>query len=750
LTSRTILSEILLATQLFQATLVGTVRDEETAAPLAGAVVVLPDLDRAAATDDAGRYTLRQVPPGPHHITVRFLGYAPRTLHALVPHEGELTIDVALRPEPVRMSSIEVIAPVPVRGLDSTETRTLLDRETSIAAVRSHPLLAEPDAFQALAGGDVVLRPETPDGVHVRGGATDQTAYLLDGVPVFSPFHAAGISSAWNPDAIARLHLDTFEPSVSDPHALSGTVEAVTRAPGVRGRGQATLTTTQARLTIDGPLGGGAGYLASARVGLPEWMVPEDEPSYVRGGTADLIGKVEARAFGGRVRLLGFATENDLDAAEATEFDPDSTTRRNEFEWDSHSLGIEWRGTFSIATVRILGWGAGSLAGSAWAAESMRVELTSERRDHGLLASAEWTWDGGRATLGARLEGIDTFYRVKPDTASTLSYELGAWTPIGTAFVRYVRRLGSRLDLDLGASVARARGDLWTTPRIRARWLLSERASVMGGVARTHQFAQSLRNPESVVGNLFPADLFLGTEEGGLPVARSDQAVLGAEVRPSAGARIEIHGYLRESEGLMLPAPRTGEPFATDGFANGTRESRGISAEAAFQGARYGIVASYGLEEVTIVARPLRYAPGHSATHRLEGGVTFHPMATASVRFGVVAALGRRTTTSSNDYEWEACNLLDQGCEFMGSPHYQGETLGGTELPDYCRVDLGVRKHWHLGVGGRDVTWAVFGTATNVLGRSNVMSYARDLSGTPYEITMRPRAPLVLGMDWTF
>jgi hypothetical protein len=30
------------------------------------------------------------------------------------------------------------------------------------------------------------------------------------------------------------------------------------------------------------------------------------------------------------------------------------------------------------------------------------------------------------------------------------------------------------------------------------------------------------------------------------------------------------------------------------------------------------------------------------------------------------------------------------------------------------------------------------------------MSYARNLSGDPYEITMRPRSPLVVGMDWTF
>jgi Carboxypeptidase regulatory-like domain len=71
--------EILLAAQVTQATVAGVVRDEETGRPLAGAVVALTDLNRLTATDALGRYVLRQVPAGPQHITVRFIGHSPRT-----------------------------------------------------------------------------------------------------------------------------------------------------------------------------------------------------------------------------------------------------------------------------------------------------------------------------------------------------------------------------------------------------------------------------------------------------------------------------------------------------------------------------------------------------------------------------------------------------------------------------------------------------------------------------------------------
>lgn len=70
-------------------------------------------------------------------------------------------------------------------------------------------------AVQALGGGDVVLSPESPSGGQVRGGGSDQTAYLLDGIPGFSPYHGAGVFSAWNPDALSQLHPALRRPAVA-------------------------------------------------------------------------------------------------------------------------------------------------------------------------------------------------------------------------------------------------------------------------------------------------------------------------------------------------------------------------------------------------------------------------------------------------------------------------------------------------------------------------------------------------------
>jgi hypothetical protein len=46
---------------------------------------------------------------------------------------------------------------------------------------------------------------------------------------------------------------------------------------------------------------------------------------------------------------------------------------------------------------------------------------------------------------------------------------------------------------------------------------------------------------------------------------------------------------------------------------------------------------------------------------------------------------------------------------------------------------------------------AVFATMTNVLGRRNVLTVAVDpVTGGRTRIEMRPRSPLVVGVDWRF
>jgi hypothetical protein len=748
--------ELVLAVQASQAAVAGTIRDGEGGEPLAGAVVTLTDVDRSTVSDSAGRYRLSAVPPGPQHLSVKRIGYAPRIIHALVPGQGDLEIDLSLNPVPLQLPTIVVRSTVAVRGVEQGDSTPYPDRGISAAALRNHPLLAEPDGLLALSGGEIAIDPEAPSGVHVRGGASDQTAYLLDGMPVFSPYHAAGTFSAWNPDALDRLQVLSGAPALAPPDALSGTVAAATRAPGTELRAQGTVSTSHGRVTLHGPLGGsGAGFLLSARSGFPGIVAPGGDPSYLRGRTNDVLAKVETPALGGQLRVLGYDSGNELDAATVAEI-PDSATTgraRNGFEWHSRSFGVDWgRAIGDGVALRIRGWNARGEAEAAWRpTEDSGFRLESEREDQGLFAAVERSSAGRLTGAGIRVQRSRTSYRAATREGSGIGSSLDARTPLAAVFVQHRRPVTSGLTADAALSATGAAGNVHFGLQSELRWRPSPAASISGSYARSHQFSQSLRNPESVVGGVFPADLYVGAGAPGIPVARSDRAVVGAELLARSGVRVGAQMYLSEFDGLLLVAPRAGTPFATEGFLTGGGASRGLSLEAAVSGARYGVTASYGWQRVRVTYGDSSYAPGYGTSHLIETGVIVFPAPTASIRLGLTGAIGRRGSGVLGAFEWESCNLLDQGCEFGGSPTHDTGRLGATRLPAYFRLDLGLRKHWHLEVAGRDVELALFGTVTNLLGRRNVLAVATDpVTGKKTEIEMRPLAPLVVGLDWRF
>lgn len=731
-------------------TVEGEIRDAESGAPLAGAVIVLADLDRAVVSDGDGRYSLTSVPAGPQHLVIRRIGYRSRTLHVLVPSDGRLEVNLSLRPDPIRLDRVSADPGRPVRGLEPDEGAVFPDRGITHAALRHHPTLAQSDPLQGLAGGEVLVEPEAPAGLHVRGGAADHTGFLLDGVPVLSPYHTAGLFSAWNPDALAGLAIAAAAPSPALPDALSGAVVARTKQPGTTLRMHSAVSNTEARATLDGPIAAGASYLLSWRLGLTGPLAPGDEASYLAGETGDIVGTVRTPVLGGVLQLLVYDSENELAPASAVPGeDGSATSPPNRFEWSSRSMGAGWAGSLSPAlTARVGGWRASADAHSRWLTGAVPATVASSRDDFGFQAALEHRSNRIRTEAGLRARSTRTTYRV--NSTSPVSWDADGSVAVFTAFGQHARPLTDRSDVWAGLAASQAGGEVLLSPRASVRLRPAAKMALFAAYSRTHQFAQSLRNPESVVGHIFPADLAVASGGAVVPVAESDQVVLAGELALQPGLRVGAQAFDRRLRRLLLVAPVEPGPFATSAFVIGSATARGASLELAASGARHGLVVSYGLQRVRVSYGDSLYTPRHGTTHTLDAGLTVHPAATFSIRLGVAAAMGRTSTTVSGPFEWESCNVLDRGCEFAGSPQLLGP-LGADRLPTYARVDLGGRKHWHARVAGRDMLIGVFGTVSNVLGRHNALVHVVDPeTGERQTVDMLPRAPLIIGIDTRF
>jgi hypothetical protein len=96
-----------------QATVAGTVRDDSTGRPIAGAEVLIEALGRRTATDPEGRFVLGGVSPGLRLVLVRSVGFHPLSLMITVSLGDTAQRDIRLKPMAVHLDPIVVTGAPP-------------------------------------------------------------------------------------------------------------------------------------------------------------------------------------------------------------------------------------------------------------------------------------------------------------------------------------------------------------------------------------------------------------------------------------------------------------------------------------------------------------------------------------------------------------------------------------------------------------------------------------------------------------
>ena len=158
-------------------TLSGRVTDAATGAPLPGAAVRLPALDRAAATDADGRFSIPDLPADTATVVVSFVGYEPFRELVRLPLEAPLA--VGLVPTEDVLGEVEVTADEAQERLGrDTRAVDVLDAE-DLEELRGASLgetLAQLNGVTSLSTGPTIQKPV------VRGLHSDRVLILENGV----------------------------------------------------------------------------------------------------------------------------------------------------------------------------------------------------------------------------------------------------------------------------------------------------------------------------------------------------------------------------------------------------------------------------------------------------------------------------------------------------------------------------------------------------------------------------------------
>jgi hypothetical protein len=221
-------------------------------------------------SDAEGRYRMSGVEPGRARLSVFHVATSPVEFEVTLPAKGDLEMDIVLERRVLELPPVTVSAdiapPAPARP-----TAPFPSPGTRTARLLVPSLEATSGFVESGLGGAVPGEPGDEPGdagrvLYMRGSTVDSRQVLLDGAPILTPFHLAGLVPSFDAGVLgdARLHLGGA-PARYDG-GLSYILDVQTRAPGTdRIRGEVSVDPVAARLGLDLPLGGSAGLLGSIR-----------------------------------------------------------------------------------------------------------------------------------------------------------------------------------------------------------------------------------------------------------------------------------------------------------------------------------------------------------------------------------------------------------------------------------------------------------------------------------------------------
>ena len=214
----------------------GTTLDAAAKSPLAGASIQIVGTTLGAASDPDGQFIILNVPPGTYSLRISSLGYASKVIADVKVAADQTTpVSVSLNPSDVELTEVVVTAKAPAIQKDLT---------SSISVKNFEDIQALPVAnFTELIGMQAGV-VGSGSNIHVRGGRSNEIAYLVDGAYVEDPL-LGGLATQINNDAIQEMSLlsGTFNAEYGD--AMSGVVNIVTRDGGEKFAGKVEMRTSE-------------------------------------------------------------------------------------------------------------------------------------------------------------------------------------------------------------------------------------------------------------------------------------------------------------------------------------------------------------------------------------------------------------------------------------------------------------------------------------------------------------------------
>ncbi|HEX8392594.1 MAG TPA: carboxypeptidase regulatory-like domain-containing protein [Longimicrobium sp.] len=568
---------------------------------------------RTTTTGADGTFRIPGLRAGPWSLRASRVGFGDARQTVSGPATGDARVELRLVEAPILLETVEVRSP-----RETQRERTRFETEAGVTArvisgdeIKMLPGLGEADVLRAvevLPG--VVSTSDFSSAFNVRGGSSDQNLILLDGFPVFNPFHLGGLFSVFNSDVIARAELLSggFGAQYGGRVSSVLTVESKTGEGGLHAETGISVLATRIAVHSDLPravsrsLGGQKGsWLFSARRSYFDALLRPvtDFPYHLTDVQAG--ASIETRG-GGRVQFTGYRGRDVLDLSN---FDPPGEEDTAEsilkirWNWGNDVAGLKWTqplGSRWVSETRlgvsrygeILGFPdfADTRFGSNVQEAALRSDLTRQISPRLTVQAGGELNRVSYSNLGE--SGGTTFFEASQAGLFAAGYGQVRWQPSPL----WIVEPGLRVDVartNAGACASGGRPDYFPqdpssvparanrtcvipAPRVAVkRFLGAERdAAVKIAAGRYVQFLHSIRDEALPVSN----DTWVLADEYVPPVV-SDQVQAGVEKYWGERWYASLEGYYRRYDGVTDLNPGDDPNFIGDDLLVGDGDSYG-------------------------------------------------------------------------------------------------------------------------------------------------------------------------------
>lgn len=606
------------------ATLRGFVTSDDDGQPLPGVNVVLtaPAREpRGVATDSDGFYSISQLPPDTYVLTASFVGFQ-TYVDTLALESGIINLNIALAVSTAELDEVVVETERDAAGVAGITAGLQTVRSADIELVPMPDVSADLANYLTAMPG-VISQGDRGGQYFIRGGEPTQNLVLLDGIPVYQPFHFVGFFSAFPSEIIntADVYAGGFGGQFGG--RLSSVIDIATRTGNKEGfAGAASVAPFVAAARVEGPLvPDKVSVLGSIRQSMIQQGAARLVDAPLPFTFGDRFGKLHANlSSSARLSATVIHTSDrgqlGLNPLEEENDNPQSD------EVTQENLAYGGRLIFLPADINLFAEvllsrsqvesTIGAPHDPARSSNTSRTGLNVNVTQYFGNLDLKWGLALHTTKLDTDLQGLFQSLEERTEFVTEAS---------GYVSPSYQWRNGLRLEPSLRIQSFPSKGRSYLEPRVRVTWDFGiQRLSAAAGVY--HQEIVGL-NDRRDVGDVFTA--WSSSLRGFVPVAR--HVILGWRAAPWRWLNLSLEGYYKQLEDLVIPE-WTAFPRFTTRLHSARGEARGIDARLEMVEGPFYAAASYGLSQVDYYAEipalqflygedETKYSPPHDRRHQL-------------------------------------------------------------------------------------------------------------------------------------